>query len=76
LLSGYGFMLQHNKYNALSFRVSLDFRPKSEQDRAKDESDDDEDNNRVSKILKLKKNRLKEDLLAYIRTSLVQKSEQ
>ena len=69
-------MLQHNKYNALSFRVSLDFRPKSEQDRAKDESDDDEDNNRVSKILKLKKNRLKEDLLAYIRTSLVQKSEQ
>ena len=28
LLSGYGFLLPKNKYNALSFRVWLDFRPK------------------------------------------------
>ena len=34
------------------------------------------DDNRVSKIIKLKKDRLRDDLLAYIRLSLVQKSEQ
>ena len=34
------------------------------------------DDNRISKIIKLKKDRLRDDLLAYIRLSLVQKSEQ
>ena len=34
------------------------------------------DDNRISKILKLKRDRLRDDLLAYIRLSLVQKSEQ
>ena len=34
------------------------------------------DDNRISKILKLKRDHLRDDLLAYIRLSLVQKSEQ
>ena len=72
MLSGYGFLLQKNKYNALSFRVWLDFRPKDQQ-AAGTEMDSEE--NRISKILKLKKDRIKEDLLAYIRMSLIQKNE-
>ena len=39
-----------------------------------DESEDEEDN-KISKMLKLKDNRLKDDLLAYIRMSLIQKNE-
>lgn len=80
LLSGYGFLLQNNKYNALNFRVWLDFRSKEKQ-ALKEESKDveseesDEDANRISKVLKLKEKRVKDDLLAYIRMSLVQKSE-
>lgn len=31
LLSGYGFGLPNNKYNTLSFRIWLDFRPKDQQ---------------------------------------------
>ena len=36
----------------------------------------DLNSNRISKVLKLKKWRIKDDLLAYIRTSLIQKNEQ
>lgn len=78
LLSAYGFCLQKNKYNALTFRVWLDFRDKQEEAKrkaAEDEESEDEEDNRISKVLKLKNNRLKDDLLAYIRMSLIQKNE-
>lgn len=82
LLSGYGFTLKKNKYNALKFRVWLDFRPKDQQAASTAEEkrrmalDTDNDDNRISKVLKLKLNRVKDDLLSYIRMSLIQKQEQ
>ena len=68
----------------MSFRVWLDFRNKDatkdpakqeEQKRKALEDDSDDEDNRISKVLKLKHNRLKDDLLAYIRMSLIQKNE-
>lgn len=57
--------------------MQLDFRHKDKKAAAAtaEEEDWDEDNNCISKVLKFKKNRIKEDLLAYIRISLVEKSE-
>ena len=56
--------------------MQLDFRHKDKKAAAAAEEEDwDEDNNCISKSLKFKKNRIKEDLLAYIRISLVEKSE-
>ena len=83
LLSAYGFTLASNKYNTLSFRVWLDFsgknmgKPPTREEMAKAAAgqEDTDESNRVSKILKLKAGRLKDDLLAYIRMSLVQKNE-
>ena len=65
LLSAYGFLLAKNKYNALSFRVWLDFRPKDKQGIPSEESkrsggsaaEDNDADNRISKVLKLKENR-------------------
>jgi len=76
LLSGYGFTLPINKYNALTFRVWLDFSGKAKEGTAgRSEEDNDDGDNRISKVLKLKKEKLKDDLLAYIRMSLVQRNE-
>lgn len=52
----------------------LDFRSKDSQGN-KAAVEEDIDENRISKVIKLKENRIKDDLLAYIRMSLIQKSE-
>ena len=80
LLCAYGFCLESNKYNSLQFRVWLDFQPKKPGEEAKmpdrNAPSQDENDNKISKVIKLKHNRLRDDLLAYIRMSLIQKHEQ
>jgi len=82
LLQGYGFCLENNKYNSLSFRVWLDFNdkskvkpPKTPGDEEYDEDEDPENANKICKTIRLKKHRLREDVFAYLRTSLMQKED-
>lgn len=80
LLCAYGFCLESNKYNSLQFRVWLDFTPKKlgevQQMPPRNPASRDDQDNKISKVIKLKHNRLRDDLLAYIRMSLITKHEQ
>jgi len=51
----------------------LNFSPKKagEEQKHTTPDEDEDDANKISKIIKLKHNRLKDDLLAYIRMSLI-----
>ena len=85
LLLNYGFCLNNNKYNSLSFRVWINFnwqkahqkeldKAAKEGEAAKDLSssdDEDEKDNRISKVIRLKKNRIGEEIFAYIRANLL-----
>ena len=84
LLSYYGFSLENNKYNSLNFRVWLDFndpnQPKPEPKKHNSDSDYDSEEdqlnqNRFCKSIRLKKHRLREDVFAYLRASLMQKED-
>lgn len=68
----YGFCLNNNKYNSLSFRVWVNFNWKKDAEKLVDEeSKIDEDDNRISKIIRLKKNRINEEIFAYLRANLL-----
>lgn len=82
----YGFCLNNNKYNSLSFKVWINFDWQKEQlkDEAKakakeegkslpqDDTNEDRDyDNRVSKVIRLKRNRINEEIFAYIRANLL-----
>ena len=60
LLTNYGFTIRQNKYNSLGFKVFVNF-----------DSDKTEQQCRYQKIIKLKKNKLSEDLLQYLRANLI-----
>ena len=67
MLGAYGFNLTQNKYDSVKFRVVLDLNPEGSAESDKD--------NVMKKNVKLKQNRLKDDLFAYIRMALIQKFE-
>jgi len=71
LIANYGFCLGHNKYNSLAFKVWLDFNKKSEDKKPTNINDLEEDDNRISKIIKLKPHMIREELFAYLRTSIM-----
>lgn len=79
LLLNYGFCLNNNKYNSLSFRVWVNFnwqeeRAKKEvqkQQSSKSDSDEEEKDNRISKIIRLKRDHLNEEIFAYLRANLL-----
>ena len=58
LLTNYGFTLRQNKYNSLGFKVFLNYR---EEGRTETHA----------KIIKIKKNKLSQELLQYLRASLI-----
>ena len=55
LLLNYGFCLRNNKYNSLGFKVFVN--------NPNPKSDEESDDSRYQKIIKLKKDKLCEDLL-------------
>jgi hypothetical protein len=59
LILNYGFAIRQNKYNSLGFKVFVNY------------TSDDKQEMRHVKILKLKKNKLSEPLLQYLRVNLV-----
>lgn len=89
LLLNYGFCLNNNKYNSLSFRIWVNFnwqeeRRKDEERKLKEakegkkieevDSDNEEavaKDNKISKVVRLKKNRLSEEIFAYLRANLL-----
>ena len=74
--------MEQNKYNSLAFRVWLDFnkpddKPVKPQDSDEYESENDsEENNKISKTIRLKMHKIREELFAYLRSSLMQKKAQ
>jgi hypothetical protein len=58
LLTNYGFTLRQNKYNSLGFKVFLNFNEAGKLER-------------FQKIIRIKKNKLSEELLQYLRASLI-----
>eukprot|EP00347_Sterkiella_histriomuscorum_P011977 403370373 len=77
LLLNYGFVLQDNKYNSITLRVYVTLNNKHFKEQADSSSQSKEImqalglEQRISKYLKLKKDKLNEDLLAYMRASLL-----
>ena len=68
LLNNYGFSLANNKYNSLRFRVNLDFGWKDKMDGKAPESPEEM---KVSKMIKLKEFRLRDEVFAYTRANLM-----
>lgn len=64
LLLNYGFCLRNNKYNSLGFKVFVNSPQKKEVSEEGDES-------RFQKIIRLKREKLCEDLLQYLRANLI-----
>ena len=74
----YGFTLGHNKYNSLAFKVVLDFSKSNNQEEIKNplnKEQSDEEDNKISRMIRLKKGRIRDDFFAYVRMSLMQKFE-
>jgi hypothetical protein len=68
LLLNYGFCLRNNKYNSLGFKVFVNYQaPKKESPSKQEESDDSQ----YQKVIRLKKDKLSEDLLQYLRANLI-----
>jgi hypothetical protein len=65
LLLNYGFCLRNNKYNSLGFKVFVN------NPNQKKEDPIDEEGSRYQKIIRLKKDKLCEDLLQYLRANLI-----
>ena len=59
LITNYGFTLRQNKYNSMGFKVFVT--SKDDKDQVK----------RWQKIIKLKRNKLSEDFLQYLRANLI-----
>lgn len=70
LLLNYGFALRNNKYNSLGFKVFVNYQPK---EKAQSGAVLSEENNesRFQKIIRLKRDKLCEDLLQYLRANLI-----
>jgi hypothetical protein len=66
LLRNYGFALRSNKYNSLRFRVNVDFGWKQNM-----EGKGKSDQQKVTKMIKLKKDKLKDEILAYFRANIM-----
>ena len=60
LITNYGFALRQNKYNYLGIKVFVNY-----------DNDQNGQNNQQQKVLKLKHNKLAEDLLQYLRANLI-----
>ena len=73
LQKNYGFLLAKNKYNSVTFKVLLDFGTKSG---PKNEDSDTESDNRVQKKIRLTSSKLREDVLAYLRASMIHKQDE
>jgi hypothetical protein len=89
LLLNYGFCLNNNKYNSLSFRVWINFNWQEERKRDEErkkaeaegrlpperkdssEESDEEKDNRISKVIRLKRTHFNEEIFAYIRANLL-----
>jgi len=71
LLSFYGFCLSRNKYNALKFRVNIDFGWKEKMDNREAATDE----MKVSKMITLKEFKLRDEVFAYIRANLMNQRE-
>lgn len=70
MLENYGFCLLNNKYDSLSFKVNLDFNWMKNKD-VTDASKKDK-RSQIKKRIVLKPHKLNEELLAYIRSNLIQ----
>jgi len=68
LLNNYGFSLANNKYNSLRFRVNVDFGWKDRMDGKQPEAPEEM---KVSKMIRLKEFRLRDEVFAYIRANLM-----
>ena len=71
LLVNYGFVIDKNKYNSLSFRVWVNFDWKKRAEAGPDFVQPDDDDAKISKIIRLKQNKLNEDIFAYLRANLL-----
>jgi hypothetical protein len=60
LLLNYGFCLRNNKYNSLGFKVFVNYKPA---EKSKDEDNDETDESRYQKVIKLKRDKLSEGKL-------------
>ena len=78
MLQAYGFMLENNKFNAMNFSAVIDFGQKLGETKEKKDEDEEEEeeDNTIRKQIALKQNKLIDDLLAYIRMSIIEKQEQ
>lgn len=74
LLSNYGFCLHSNKYDALTFKINLDFGWKDKVEKAKD-AGGQHGEEKVSKLITLKEKRLKDEVFAYVRANLINKKD-
>ena len=63
LLLNYGFCLRNNKYNSLGFKVFVNYKPA---EKSKDEDNDETDESRYQKVIKLKRDKLSEGKLPNI----------
>ena len=72
LFTNYGFVLRHNKYNSLSFRIWIDAGRQKELD-AKFAAGDTSEVQKDSRTIRLKLFKLNLDLLAYMRKTLLVK---
>ena len=79
LLGNYGFSLSKNKWNSLNFKVHLDFDWKKKVDakseKQKTEEEDEDNDAVVSKMIKLKEHRLRDEVFAYIRANIMNQQE-
>ncbi|CDW76123.1 set domain protein [Stylonychia lemnae] len=76
LLLNYGFVLQDNKYNSITLRVNITLNKTkdeilNEQQILADRVSEAVGLNKISKYIKLKKDRISEELLSYLRASLM-----
>lgn len=66
----YGFCLSQNKYNSLNFKVNLDFGFKTTKETKKANED-----LKVTKIIKIKEYKLRDEVCAYVRANLIHSQE-
>jgi hypothetical protein len=68
LLRNYGFALRSNKYNSLKFKVNIDFAWKENMEKKPALKNDAQ---KTVKSIKLKKDKLKDEILAYFRANIM-----
>lgn len=70
LLLNYGFVLKDNKYNSITLRVNVTLNTQTSND-VSNSIADAVGLTKISKYVKLKRDRICEDVLAYLRASLM-----